>query len=88
MHENLLTPDEIYALTELNELCGRWMERLPHYDGALLQDFFEIYADTGWLLQQHHARLAQDPLEEIPVASRQKIAALRRKLLSRHEREA
>jgi hypothetical protein len=89
MNDNAFTPDEIGALTQLNELCRRWLERLPDYEGSLLQDFFEIYAETGSLLQEHRERLAEDPLEQIPVASRQKIAALRRKMmLKRDEREA
>src|SRR5215207_9013431 len=83
MNDNLFTPDELDALTQLNEFCSRWIDRLPHYEGSLLQDFFELYADTGWLLQQHRERLAEDPLEQIPVASRRKIAALRRNMLNR-----
>jgi hypothetical protein len=70
------------ALTQLNDFCWRWIDRLPHYEGSLLQDTFELYADTGWLLQQHRERLAEDPLQQIPVASRQTIAALRRKLVN------
>ena len=88
MNDNLFTPDELDALTQLNEFCSRWIDRLPHYEGSLLQDFFELYADTGWLLQQHRERLAEDPLQEIPVASRQTIAALRRKLVNQDERAA
>jgi hypothetical protein len=88
MNDNLFTPDELDALTQLNEFCGRWIERLPDYEGSLLQDFFELYADTGWLLQQHRERLAEDPLEQIPVASREKLAGVRRTMLKRAERAA
>src|SRR5919198_1201941 len=88
MNDNLFTPDELDALTQLNEFCWRWIDRLPHYEGSLLQDFFELYADTGWLLQQHRERLAEDPLQQIPVASGQTIAELRRKLVDRDERAA
>jgi hypothetical protein len=88
MNDNLFTPDELDALTQLNELCGDWIDRLPHYEGSLLQDFFELYADTGWLLRQHRERFAEDPLEQTPVASCEKIGALRRKLVKRDERAA
>jgi hypothetical protein len=87
MTELALTPDEIEALAQLNALCSRWIGRLPRYEGSLLEDFFELYADTGWLLSQHRARLAEDPLEQIPVTTGGKFAALRRKMLTREESE-
>jgi hypothetical protein len=87
MTELALTPDEIEALAQLNALCSRWIGRLPRYEGSLLEDFFELYADTGWLLSQHRARLAEDPLEQIPVTSGQKVAALRRRMLKREQSE-
>jgi hypothetical protein len=80
MNDNLFTPDELDALTQLNEFCRRWIDRLPHYEGSLLQDFFELYADTGWLLQQHRERLAEDPLEQIP----RRVAPEDRRVASQH----
>jgi hypothetical protein len=85
MTELALTPEEIDALAQLNELCSRWIGRLPRYEGSLLEDFFELYADTGWLLSQHRRRLAEDPLEQIPVTSGRTLAASRRKMLKRAE---
>ena len=29
MNDNLFTPDELEALTQLNEFCWRWIDRLP-----------------------------------------------------------
>jgi hypothetical protein len=87
MTELALTPEEIDALAQLNELCSRWIGRLPRYDGSLLQDFFDLYADTGWLLSQHQQRLAEDPLEQIPVTTGGMIAALRRTMIRREEPE-
>ena len=81
MTELAFTPEEIGALAQLNDLCARWIGRLPRYDGSLLEDFFELYADTGWLLSQHRRRIAEDPLEQIPVTTGDEIAALRRTML-------
>jgi hypothetical protein len=87
MSKLALTPEEIDALAQLNELCSRWIGRLPRYEGSLLEDFFELYADTGWLLRQHHQRLAEDPLEQIPVTTAGTIAALRHTMIRGEESE-
>jgi hypothetical protein len=87
MTELAFTPEEIDALVQLNELCSRLIGRLPRYEGSLLEDFFELYADSGWLLIQQRQRLAQDPLEQIPVTSGGTITGLRRKMRKREQSE-